>query len=745
MASQADRRLSTWAEIADYIGRDVRTARRYEAERGLPVRRLPGSRSTVFALARDLDAWRAGELQQPEAPAREPPPPAPPTAPAVARRSGGRVWLLGGGAAALVAAAAALALRPPAARPETAVIVAALQNDTGESVFDRLVPRVLQVDLVQSPRLQVVGDARVSQTLALMERPRDAVLTAALAREVCARDNGGVVVAPGAARLGARYLLTATATDCVSGRVLSDGRETAATQGDVPQALDRLAAGVRRTLGESRASVSRLSVPLLPARTASFDALRAYSEAEWLSGRGHDVEAVPLYRRAIDLDGRFGLAWLGLAQTLNHARQWREDAEAMTHAYALRSTMSERDGLFTAYRFHDVVEKDEVAALDSLRALALLYPHDAPILSSLSFLQFNLGEYDDAVFSAEQGERADPRSPAPRTHLMRALIRSGRFSEARRVGDAAIRAGLGDGRLNEMRILAASEGGDPKEARRLLDAAVGTPFERDALLQYASCVFGGGHGREFATLVDRADALGRRQGVRMDWAAVAAAAADVGELDLARRYLALVEPDLRTGRFHRAQALVGDPVQAKADLARDEARWPKDTLRNAEFGPEARALIALRRGDVAAAVRAVSASDPYEWRTLELPYIRAQTLLASGDGPAAATVFRAVLAHPGWSNWPQHPLSHLGLARALRLQHDRAGARREYDAFLHAWREADPDLPQPRAAREERSAVEAALRSGSNGSEAVPSTRGGARGPLASRGRVERARSSSSP
>ena len=128
-------------------------------------------------------------------------------------------------------------------------------------------------------------------------------------------------------------------------------------------------------------------------------------------------------------------------------------------------------------------------------------------------------------------------------------------------------------------------------------------------------------------------------------------------------------------------------------------------MRNAEYGPEVRAILALRRGDPQAAVRATSAPDPFEWRTLEFPYVRAEALLAAGDSPAAAGEFRAILAHPGWSNWPQYSLAHLGLARALRLHGDREAARREYDAFPTAWRLADPGLPQLDEARAERTAM----------------------------------------
>lgn len=49
--------LSSWKEIAAYLGRGVRTVQRYE-KTGLPVRRLSqGRRSPVVAEARDIDLW----------------------------------------------------------------------------------------------------------------------------------------------------------------------------------------------------------------------------------------------------------------------------------------------------------------------------------------------------------------------------------------------------------------------------------------------------------------------------------------------------------------------------------------------------------------------------------------------------------------------------------------------------------------------------------------------------------------
>lgn len=60
--SPADR-LDYWQEIANYLGREVRTVQRWEREKSLPVRRLSGDRDDnqprVFAYKSEIDAWVA--------------------------------------------------------------------------------------------------------------------------------------------------------------------------------------------------------------------------------------------------------------------------------------------------------------------------------------------------------------------------------------------------------------------------------------------------------------------------------------------------------------------------------------------------------------------------------------------------------------------------------------------------------------------------------------------------------------
>ncbi|HWR53484.1 MAG TPA: hypothetical protein VN428_20420 [Bryobacteraceae bacterium] len=50
--------LTSWKEIASYLGVSVRTAQLWEEQRGLPVRRLPGPRGRVLLCIAELEAWK---------------------------------------------------------------------------------------------------------------------------------------------------------------------------------------------------------------------------------------------------------------------------------------------------------------------------------------------------------------------------------------------------------------------------------------------------------------------------------------------------------------------------------------------------------------------------------------------------------------------------------------------------------------------------------------------------------------
>lgn len=66
--------LTSWKEIAQYIGKGARTAQRWERELGFPVRRMQhGRKSSVLAVPAEIDAWLQSQRLFAEQPRSEKP------------------------------------------------------------------------------------------------------------------------------------------------------------------------------------------------------------------------------------------------------------------------------------------------------------------------------------------------------------------------------------------------------------------------------------------------------------------------------------------------------------------------------------------------------------------------------------------------------------------------------------------------------------------------------------------------
>lgn len=49
--------LASWKEVANYLGKGVRTVQRYEKNLGFPIRRPSPDSRVIFAIREEVDAW----------------------------------------------------------------------------------------------------------------------------------------------------------------------------------------------------------------------------------------------------------------------------------------------------------------------------------------------------------------------------------------------------------------------------------------------------------------------------------------------------------------------------------------------------------------------------------------------------------------------------------------------------------------------------------------------------------------
>src|SRR5207253_7081306 len=116
------------------------------------------------------------------------------------------------------------------------------------------------------------------------------------------------------------------------------------------------------------------------ATTSSLEALKAYSSgrAQQISARHSD--AIPFFKRAIELDSNFASAYTGLSVSYNQIQQHALGAQFAEKAFALRDRVSEHEKLNISANYYNYVtgEWDKMVETEDIRKQTYPREYDAP-------------------------------------------------------------------------------------------------------------------------------------------------------------------------------------------------------------------------------------------------------------------------------------------------------------------------------------------------------------------------------
>jgi tetratricopeptide (TPR) repeat protein/predicted Ser/Thr protein kinase len=599
------------------------------------------------------------------------------------------------------------------------IVLADFTNRTEDPVFDDTLKQALAVDLGQSPFLNILSEDKVRQTLQQMTRSPTERLTQDLAREVCQRAGSKAYLAGSIAALGTQYVIGLEALNCASGDVLAREQVTAAGKEQVLPSLGQAAAKLRSEVGESLGSVQKFDVPLEQGTTNSLEALKNLALGTKTQGERGAAEAIPFYKRAIELDPNFAVAYASLGGSYHNLGEPSLAAENTRKAYELRERVTERERFYITSRYYEYVIGDLEKARQSYELWAQTYPRDVVPAGNLNVIYDYLGQYDKALAQSRESYRLVPDGLSY-SNLVNAYLFLNRLEEARTTAEEAQAKNLDSPYLRINLYALAFLQNDAAGMAQQVAWAAGKSGVEDALLEGEAdtAAYSGrlakarGFSRQAVASAERAEEKETAAGYEADAAVREALFGNEAE---ARQRVAAVLA-LSTGRDVKygaalALALAGDAHRAQA-LADDLGkRFPEDTIVQFNYRPTIHAQFALDRNDTSRAIEALQAATPYE---LGLPgtgsftpglypvYVRGDAYLAGHQGIEAAAEFQKILGNRGVvQNESIGVLSHLGLARAYAMQGDTAKAKAAYQDFLTLWKDADPDIPVLIAAKAE--------------------------------------------
>jgi eukaryotic-like serine/threonine-protein kinase len=602
------------------------------------------------------------------------------------------------------------------------IVLADFTNATGDPVFDDTLRQGLSVQLEQSPFLSIVPEPQVQQTLHMMGQQPDAKLTPEVARELCQRVGSAAVLDGSIAQIGAQYLLTLKAVNCATGESVASTEAQASDKNHVLDALGKTASEIRNKLGESLSTVQKLDTPLEQATTPSLEALKALSSGRKVWFTTGEAAAIPFYKRAIELDPNFALAyaWLGIAST--SIGEPSIAAGYTRKAYELRDRTSEPEKYFISAVFHKEVTGDIDKAEQSCRLWIQAYPRsDMPHVYLSGAIYPVIGQYEKAVDEANQAVRLKPDSPISYAFLMINDTALNRLDEAKAIYGQALERRLKSPFVHPALYQIAFLQNDAAGMAQQVAISAGQPGVEDVLmgLEADTAAYSGrlGEAREFTRrAMDSAERAEEKEPAATYAALSGLREALFGNAEEARRRAALAmgRSAGRDVQYGSALALTyaGDDGRARMltdDLAR---RFPEDTIVQLNYLPTLRAKLAVTHGNASEAIEDLRSAVPYElgqstestygWTALYPVFVRGEAYLAARQGNEAATEFQKILDHRGTVvNGPIGAIAYLGLARAHALQGDTTRAKTYYKDFLTLWKDADPDIPILREAKTE--------------------------------------------
>jgi eukaryotic-like serine/threonine-protein kinase len=618
-----------------------------------------------------------------------------------------RLWIYGVVTAAVILVAGTMfffhAHGVPALTDKDSVLITDFVNTTGDSVFDGTLKKAVAVDLEQSPYLNVFPERKIQQTMKMMGRAADERISSDVGRQICARNNIKAMLAGSISSLGSEYVITLTATNAATGDTLAETQQTAATKEQVLDAVGKATSRLREKLGESLASIQKFDKPLAEVTTSSLEALKAYTLGDEQHNHTEELAAIPLYKRAAELDPNFAMAYARLGTIYSNLTQQDSSSQNLQKAFDLRDRTGERENLYITAQYHNEVTGELDKAIQAYETYKQTYPRDSVPCNNLGSIYGQMGEAEKALANELNAIRLDPDSGFAYGNAAGEYRRLDRFDDAKAILQQGMDRKAVPVSSHATLGLIAQEQGDSKTAEKEYALAQENPQgAHAALIDQAEIAEALGATARFKELSSRAadqdHNLGLDEGAAslLVWQSYVDALLGYGseaktEIEKA---LALSHSSRTLSGAASLWAILRDDTKAESFLMQAVKLRPKDTLLNGRGAPVVHALIAIHHGNGAQAIELLKSAAPYDAFDSGVQYARAQAYLVAGRPGDAIQEFQRITnrrnAAATSSLWT---LAKFGIARAYVAQGDKASARTAYqDAFAH-WKDADPDIP----------------------------------------------------
>jgi serine/threonine protein kinase/Flp pilus assembly protein TadD len=232
---------------------------------------------------------------------------------------------------------------PPVQPDPVSVVIADLDNRTGDPAFNRTLEPMLRRALEGAGFISAYDRNGLVRTLGVDAPERLDEMTA---REIAVREGVGVVLTGSLQRDGDGYTIAVKATRTVTGEVVADATTDADTRDEIVEAATQLMTTVRTSLGDE-ASESAQMFAMASLSATSLDVVRHYAAAQEASSNGRFEDARADLLKAVEIDPKFGVGYQLLAVLSRNLGQLQAADKYINEALKYLDNMTERERLST--------------------------------------------------------------------------------------------------------------------------------------------------------------------------------------------------------------------------------------------------------------------------------------------------------------------------------------------------------------------------------------------------------------
>src|SRR4029077_6600016 len=341
-----------------------------------------------------------------------------------------------------------------------------------------------------------------------------------------------------------------------------------------------------------------------------------------IKDRQNDAEAVPFFKRAIELDPSFASAYEGLGTSFYNLGESGLARDNFTKAFQLNARASERERFVIAARYYQMVTGEIEKAIENFQIWVQAYPRDARAHGNLGGLYGATGRFESAVAETLEALRLSPDAGANYSNLILSYVALNRLDDAKAIYEKAIARGVGDDPLTRVNFFGvAFLEGDAGEMNRQLAWSAGKPQAEETFLAAKSdteAYYGRlRSAREYSRRATDSALRSNEKETAAQWMlSEAVREAEFGNSDRARHAAASA---LTLSADHDSEILAaltfaraGDRPQSEKLANKLAASYPRETLVISYWLPVIRAAIEIDGRNPSRALEVVEPAASYE-------------------------------------------------------------------------------------------------------------------------------------